>query len=138
MNDKPLTSERLSYLYFVIPPPHLVDVVSLKAENYSLVLTLKHCVGDGTSLHNASHEFLAIIAGPDAASGTPRSDAELAKLLDHEWSRRWTSLSVEGFEPIPPPTEACLLQPKTRFQAAALKVDYLRNQETFIVRAPSS
>jgi hypothetical protein len=106
-------------------------------EKYSLILVSKHCIGDGISLHYILQEFFVLIGGPDPATGVPRTDVELAKLLDNEWSRRTMSHSLEGYESIPLPTEARFLPPKSRLQAAAMKVDYLKNQESFIVRVHS-
>ncbi|KAF9503063.1 hypothetical protein BS47DRAFT_1402780 [Hydnum rufescens UP504] len=56
----------------------------------------------------------------------------LTELLDHEWSRRWASHTVLGFEPVTSPTEARMPSANSRLQAAAHKVEFLKNQETFI------
>ncbi|KAJ7653244.1 hypothetical protein DFH06DRAFT_529718 [Mycena polygramma] len=99
---------------------------------YSLVFTSLHAITDGTSVDGST--VLHIIGGPATPGGPPRSDAELLNILETEWSQRWAvpRLSQGSFEAVTPPTEARLPKPRSRFQAAALKIDYANLQRRAI------
>ncbi|KAF9506747.1 hypothetical protein BS47DRAFT_1333650 [Hydnum rufescens UP504] len=133
MNDKRphLSWDQLSS-YAFIPPSHPVDASSSKVEDFTLIFCAKHCIGDGISMHHVMAEFLATLGGLDGTTGAHRTMAQLTELLDHEWSRRWASQTVLGFEPVTSPTEARMPSANSRLQAAAHKVEFLKNQETFI------
>jgi hypothetical protein len=87
MNDNcpPLSWDQLS-CYSSIPPSHPVNASSSEVEDFTLIFCVKHCIGDGISMHHVMAEFLATLGGLDAATGAPRTTAQLAELLDHEWS----------------------------------------------------
>ncbi|KAF9504241.1 hypothetical protein BS47DRAFT_1355452 [Hydnum rufescens UP504] len=116
MNDKRphLSWDQLSS-YAFIPPPHPVDASSSKVEDFTLIFCAKHCIGDGISMHHVMAEFLATLRGLDAT----------------DWRSPNYSI-MNGFEPVTSPTEARMPSANSRLQAAAHKVEFLKNQETFI------
>ncbi|KAJ6551674.1 hypothetical protein B0H19DRAFT_1158530 [Mycena capillaripes] len=114
--------------------PCLMDLarhseVSPGIHEYEITFTLLHTLTDGTSVHaNAIFELLGGSATP---GGPPRSDAELVKILELEWSQRWRQPRV-AFEAITPAVDARLPPLRTRFQVAALKIDSMNVQRRAI------
>jgi hypothetical protein len=104
--------------------------VSPGIDEYHMAFTVLHAITDGTSAHG--NTILQFLGGSDAPGGPARSDAELMKILEMEWSRRWAQPRIE-YEIITPSAEARLPRPRSRFQAAALKIDSMNIQRRAIV-----
>ncbi|KAJ6623687.1 hypothetical protein B0H10DRAFT_1909040 [Mycena sp. CBHHK59/15] len=109
-----LSAERLSRLEIVG-----IDVSPTLAEYHMSVMTL-HSVND--SLHRLSNNVLELVGGSAAPGGPPRTDAELARLLELEWTTRWGQPRTDDV--IVPPAEARLPLPHNKFQEAAWKIDH--------------
>ncbi|KAF9551544.1 hypothetical protein CPC08DRAFT_715049 [Agrocybe pediades] len=86
------------------------NAVSTPEAQYNLLMCAPHFLGDGTSLHIATHDLLTLLAGP-------LSNAELEKELADE---------VDWLSVLPPAFESRLGVPTSRFSQAAVKVDFAR------------
>ena len=104
-----LSVERLSYL-----------VVSEEGPSFNVLFCATHYIGDGMALHQTANAFFTLLA---------LSEHDLALKLDEEWN---TAMGCT--QPIPASTESRILVPTSKFQAAAVKVDYKTDQSRLIVR----
>ncbi|KAF8218248.1 hypothetical protein K438DRAFT_1557433 [Mycena galopus ATCC 62051] len=96
---------------------------------FHLVLTVFHAITDGVG--GSGNTILTFLGGSDTLGGPPRTDNELLKVLEMEWSVRWGQPPI-GFEVITPSAEGRLPRPRSRFQAAALKIDSMNVQRRAI------
>ncbi|KAF7377821.1 hypothetical protein MSAN_00205600 [Mycena sanguinolenta] len=103
-------------------------------DEFHLALTVFHAITDGSS--GNGNRILMLLGGSNTPGGPPRTDGELLKILELEWSWRWgqprLALSPLAFEVITPSAEARLPRPRTKFQAAALKIDFMNLQRQAI------
>ncbi|KIJ46118.1 hypothetical protein M422DRAFT_29494 [Sphaerobolus stellatus SS14] len=92
--------------------------ISSSEAKYHIVMTGPHFTGDGTSLHQSTHDLLAILS-----SGKSNTDikAELEALFTNA-SPSWSTL-------LPLPVEARLPLPTSRFARAATKVNFLQSRQ---------
>lgn len=74
-----LSDNHLSYLIISTPS----DADDATEGEYDLLMCAPHFTGDGTSLHQSTHELLALLA-------SQKSDAELAEEINvsSNWVRR--------------------------------------------------
>ncbi|KAJ7712907.1 hypothetical protein DFH07DRAFT_400696 [Mycena maculata] len=96
--------------------------VSPGIEEYHIIVMTIHAVTDGVSVHRHGNIILELLCGSSTPGGPPRTDAELAYLLDLEWKMRWAQPRVG--EVIVPATEDRLPSPRSKFQMAAWTVDH--------------
>lgn len=99
-----------------------------------LLLCAAHYATDGISVNLYSHELLSLLGGPSSESdSTPRTDAQLANLLEYEWSIRWGDSACSEVHPIPAPTEERIPRSKTRLESVARVVEFNKHQGNAIV-----
>lgn len=79
-----LSDDHLSYL--IISTPHETEG---EREEYDLVMCAPHFTGDGTSLHQSTHDLLALLA-------SPMSESQLLEEL--HFSMNWVSYSTFRFK----------------------------------------
>jgi hypothetical protein len=77
-----LYDDHLSYLVISTPS----DEDDSAEREYDLLMCAPHFMGDGTSLHQSTHELLALLA-------SPMSDKQLAEGIDV--SSNWVSLYLQ-------------------------------------------
>ncbi|KAF7368912.1 hypothetical protein MVEN_00217300 [Mycena venus] len=94
--------------------------VSPGIDEFHMALSVLHAITDGTSGH--ANTILTFLGGSETPGGPLRTDEDLLKILEMEWTVRWGQRCA-SFEVITPSAEARLPQPRSRFQAAALKID---------------
>jgi hypothetical protein len=87
---------------------------------YDLLMCAPHFTGDGTSLHQSTHELLTMLA-------SKRTDEQLLEDL---------YLSADWADTLPPAFEHRCAVPKARLAKAATKVIFLLSMEREIVRYP--
>lgn len=73
--------------------------VSPGIDEFHMAFTVLHTITDGTSAH--ANNILAFLGGSDPPGGPPRTDGELLRILEVEWSLRWGKRRV-AFEIITP------------------------------------
>jgi hypothetical protein len=84
--------------------------VSSGIDEFHMAFTVLHTITDGTSAH--ANNILAFLGGSDPPGGPPRTDGELLRILEVDWSLRWGKRRV-AFEIVTPCAEA----PATALQA---------------------
>ncbi|KAF7295092.1 hypothetical protein MIND_01047500 [Mycena indigotica] len=109
---------------------------------FHMAFSSLHSITDGTSAN--IYTILQLLGGSETSGGRVRSDEELFRILEKEWSLRWrNSWDVDSFYAITPSAESRLPFPNSRFQIAAWKVDSMNVQRRAIgghafPRLPSS
>ncbi|KAJ7716383.1 hypothetical protein DFH07DRAFT_934257 [Mycena maculata] len=99
---------------------------------YHMLAMYHHGINDTLAVGGSLQITLELLGGPATPGGAPRSDVELARLLDDEWRRRW-SVARDPADVIVPATEARILGlPRSKFCEAAWKVDHQLIQKRFI------
>ncbi|KAJ6616455.1 hypothetical protein B0H10DRAFT_1395661 [Mycena sp. CBHHK59/15] len=101
-----LSNEYLSFLVISVPENLSGDHTA----DYDLLMCAPHFIGDGTALHQSTHELLCLVT-------SEKTDAELAEGLctPHDW-----------VDMLPPSVESRLSAPRSRLGKAACKVNYLQ------------
>ena len=128
-----LSNARLSYL--LASYPHSDDLCNSDATTeFNIMICAVHFLGDGMALHQTANDFFLLLGGKsnDSHDDHVRTVDELYAILDDEWKLRWAS-APEDEQPIPANTELRLPLPKGKFQDAAVKVDFRKNQDRLIV-----
>ncbi|KAJ6617549.1 hypothetical protein B0H10DRAFT_1948258 [Mycena sp. CBHHK59/15] len=97
---------------------------------YHMLVMMVHAVNDGISVYRHGDAILELVGGPAVPGGPPRTDVELAQLLDLEWRMRCSQPRADDV--IVPPTEARLPLPWTAIQDAAWKIDHQNVQRRYI------
>ncbi|KAJ7471271.1 hypothetical protein B0H11DRAFT_1867869 [Mycena galericulata] len=120
-----VSSERISRLYVM---KH--GAVSPGLEEYHFVLMMMHAVNDGLAVHQHCDMIFELLCGSTTPGGRPRTDVELAHLLDLEWKMRWGEPRVG--EVIVPATEDRFPSPRSKFQQSAWRVDHQNVQRRAI------
>ncbi|KAJ7661230.1 hypothetical protein B0H17DRAFT_1020371 [Mycena rosella] len=87
---------------------------------YHMAFTVLHAITDGTSAHGSL--ILELLGGSTTSNGPARTDLELLRVLEMEWTKRWGQPRVT-FEVITPSAEARLPRPRSKLQAATWKID---------------
>ncbi|KAJ7913894.1 hypothetical protein B0H13DRAFT_1612148 [Mycena leptocephala] len=106
------------------------DEVSPGIHEFYFVFMLHHMINDSRGMHQTIQSIFELLGGPATPGGSPRTDAELAKILDHEWRQRWDAHAHGG---IVPATEVRILGlARSKFHEAAWKVDNQSIQRRFI------
>ena len=119
-----LSNDTLSYL---VVSPNLTSREGDQIE-CDLLMCAPHFIGDGTALHQSTHELLCLLA-------SPRCDEELCQELGV--TPNWVSIvqraslgglinSREQLDILPPAFETRLKVPSSAFQKAASKVNVLK------------
>ncbi|KAJ7512893.1 hypothetical protein B0H11DRAFT_1697933 [Mycena galericulata] len=122
-----LSADRLSAL-------HVADhgEVSPGMNEYHLMPLYHHGINDGLAMMESINLIIELLGGPATPGGTPRSDVELAQLLDDEWKRRW-GIARDPDDVIVVATEARILGlPRSKLAQAAWRVDHQLVQRRFI------
>ncbi|KAJ7736888.1 hypothetical protein B0H16DRAFT_111074 [Mycena metata] len=102
---------------------------------FHFVIMYHHMINDTLAGQQTTHFIFELLAGPATPGGPPRTDNELAKILDDEWRQRWGG-ARHPHHAIVPATEVRVLGlARSKFCDAAWKVDNLNIQKKFIVRA---
>ncbi|EJU05458.1 hypothetical protein DACRYDRAFT_46425 [Dacryopinax primogenitus] len=105
-----LSKEQPAYLLF--------GQRDLEQAEFHFCLCTTHYLGDGMALHKTANEFFSLL-------GEGMCDAELFKLLDHEWTERYSTTEDHRDSPIPQPLEEKLPPlPAQSFARYAARVDY--------------
>ncbi|KAJ6460966.1 hypothetical protein C8R45DRAFT_536177 [Mycena sanguinolenta] len=108
--------------------------VSSGIDEFHLALTVFHAITDGST--GNGNRILWLLGGSNTPGGPPRTDGELLKILELEWSWRWGQsrlvFSPLTFEVITPAAETRLPRPRSKFQAAAFKIDFMNMQRRAI------
>ncbi|KAJ7636962.1 hypothetical protein FB45DRAFT_789120 [Roridomyces roridus] len=79
-------------------------------DEWNLLMCAPHFIGDGTALHQSTHELLALLS-------SEKTDAELIEQLSTP--KIWIDL-------LPPSVESRLPVPRSRFARAVCKINYLQ------------
>jgi hypothetical protein len=109
--------------------------VSQSTHEFQLIFMLHHMINDTLAVYATEQHMCELLGGSATPGGPLRTDAELAKALDHEWMRRWGALRV-AHDPIVAATEVRILElSQSKFQEAAWKVDNQNIQKQSIVRS---
>ncbi|KAJ7125782.1 hypothetical protein C8R43DRAFT_1029260 [Mycena crocata] len=99
---------------------------------YHLITLYHHAINDSLAVASMVDTMLELWAG--SPSGTPggplRTDAELAKILQDEWTLRWGNARTDDV--IVPSTEVRLGLQTNKFFDAAWKVDYENVQRRYV------
>ncbi|KAJ7485656.1 hypothetical protein FB451DRAFT_1083131 [Mycena latifolia] len=96
-------------------------------EEFEILILTLHAINDGISAHRLADTLLELLGGGEPG-GAPRTDAELARLLEMEWTARWDCSRVDANAVIVPATEGHFLQPRSKLQNAAWAVDHANVQ----------
>ncbi|KAJ7150987.1 hypothetical protein C8R43DRAFT_1005842 [Mycena crocata] len=99
-----LSNDHLSYL--VISEPEIIPDDEIA--RYDILMCAPHFIGDGTSLHQSTHELLSLVT-------SEKSNAELAQEL--EKSQNWQDV-------LPLSVESRLSPPSSALGRAACKINY--------------
>ncbi|KAJ7731119.1 hypothetical protein DFH07DRAFT_847631 [Mycena maculata] len=102
-----LSNDYLSYL--VISEPESASD-SGETSVYHILMCAPHFIGDGTALHQSTHELLSLVS-------SEMTDAELIRELDKP--QNWVDL-------LPSSVESRLRAPSSAFGKAACKINYLQ------------
>ncbi|KAJ7485659.1 hypothetical protein FB451DRAFT_1432253, partial [Mycena latifolia] len=95
------------------------------AHEYHLIIMAHHAINEGLSFQRISDAMLQLLGGSDTAGGHPRSDVELAQILDQEWRKRWSHVPRAIDDVIVPATETRLSRGlRSKFHEAAWRVDH--------------
>ncbi|KAJ7038000.1 hypothetical protein C8F04DRAFT_1327940 [Mycena alexandri] len=106
--------------------------VSPGIHEFHLHFMSAHMTSDSLAVQQAIHSVFELLAGPATPGGAPRTDAELAKLLNQEWRVRWGDAHLVH-DAIVSSTEVRLLGlPQSKFCEVAWKVDNHNVQKKFI------
>ncbi|KAJ7032734.1 hypothetical protein C8F04DRAFT_645011 [Mycena alexandri] len=106
--------------------------VSPGVHEFHFVLMYHHMINDTLAVQQTTHFIFELLAGPATPGGLPRTDNELAKILDHEWRQRWGG-ARHPHDAIVPATEVRVLGlAQSKFREAAWKVDNQNIQKKFI------
>ncbi|KAF8480627.1 hypothetical protein JB92DRAFT_3040573 [Gautieria morchelliformis] len=107
-----LSNDSLSYLV-VSQMPSQGD-----SDEFDLFMCAPHFIGDGTSLHQSTHDLIVLLA-------SQKSDAQLLHDLEAQLERKQSSwLSV-----LPPSLESRLRMPSSPLLLATHKIAFLLNQQ---------
>ncbi|KAJ7867715.1 hypothetical protein B0H14DRAFT_332534 [Mycena olivaceomarginata] len=113
-----LSANHLSRLDFA-----LHGHVSQSTHEFQLIFMLHYMINDTLGVYATEQHMCELLGGSATPGGPPRTDAELAKVLDHEWMQRWGALCV-AHDLIVAATEVRILGlSQSKFQEAAWKVD---------------
>ncbi|KAK7044526.1 hypothetical protein R3P38DRAFT_2508687 [Favolaschia claudopus] len=105
--------------------------VSSHIYEFELFVMFAHLISDAIGLQASIQCVLELVGGSDTPGGAPRSDADLRKILEAEWVKRWGKQAMKDV--LAPATEARIMGAEwTRFQDAAWKVDNDNIQRGFI------
>jgi hypothetical protein len=108
--------------------------ISPGVHEFHFVLMTHHMINDARAILQTINRIFELLGGSATPGGVPRTDAELAKVLDHEWMQRWGA-PREAHNGIVPATEVRILGlARSKFREAAWKVDNRNMQKRFIVR----
>ncbi|KAJ7098306.1 hypothetical protein C8R44DRAFT_811305 [Mycena epipterygia] len=101
-----LSNEYLSYL--IISEPE--DISDHEASEYHILMCAPHFIGDGTALHQSTHELICLLT-------SEKTNAELAEEL--EKPQNWADI-------LPLSVESRLSAPASALGRAACKINYLQ------------
>ncbi|KAF7360553.1 hypothetical protein MVEN_00786400 [Mycena venus] len=106
--------------------------VSPGIHEFHLVFMLHHMINDSLAMHETQHLMCELLGGSATPNGNPRTDADLRKILDHEWMRRFGTSRV-AHDAIVPATEVKILGlARSKLHDAAWRVDNQNIQKRFI------
>ncbi|KAJ7621118.1 hypothetical protein FB45DRAFT_838882 [Roridomyces roridus] len=112
-----LSSQRISGLDVAKHGP-----VSPGLEEYHILIMTIHAINDGVALHRHCDMILQLLCGSATPGGPPRTDAELLRLLELEWTMRCGAPREDAI--IVPATEDRLPSPRSKFQLSAWTIDH--------------
>ncbi|KAJ3733128.1 hypothetical protein DFJ43DRAFT_1138159 [Lentinula guzmanii] len=107
--SRTLSDERMSYLV-ISTPSHPEPSTDDDEGNYDLLMCAPHFIGDGASLHQCTHELLALLASPQTTHGLMQSLIQPSN---------WVEL-------LPPALESRLPALSSGIGKAAAKVNFLQ------------
>ncbi|KAF7344430.1 hypothetical protein MSAN_01924200 [Mycena sanguinolenta] len=97
--------------------------VSKGVHEFHLSFNFHHMMNDALTMYKTQDVMFELLGGSATPGGPTRTDAELAKVLEHEWMLRWGA-HRHAHDAIVPATEVRILGlPQSKFQEAAWKVD---------------
>ncbi|KNZ74090.1 hypothetical protein J132_08207 [Termitomyces sp. J132] len=113
-----LSNTQLSCLIISSPilRPYDMDDCSSKEHNYDLLMCAPHFTGDGTSLHQCTHDLLELFA-------SSMSDEDMLASID--LSEPWASTRLK----LPPAFESRCTVPRGKFARGVAKVNFLMTKE---------
>ncbi|KAF7356313.1 hypothetical protein MVEN_00963600 [Mycena venus] len=107
--------------------------VSPGVHEFHIAFMFHHMINDSLAVYQTQNLVCELLGGSSSPGGAPRTDAELAKILDHEWMQRWGAQRLPQDDAIVPATEVRILGlPPSKFHDAAWKVDNQKIQQRFI------
>ncbi|KAJ7185367.1 hypothetical protein C8R46DRAFT_936763 [Mycena filopes] len=106
--------------------------VSPGVHEFHLLLMFHHMINDTLALQETINNIFELLAGPATPGGPPRTDDELAKILDHEWRQRWGGARHAHDAIVPAAEERVLGLSPSKFCELAWKVDGHNVQKKFI------
>lgn len=133
-----LSNENMSYLVISMGES-LKENQGSEVADYDLFMCAPHFTGDGTSLHQATHDFLTLLA-------SVKEDAQLLQELEFplNWVSNcfacpcWLYISLTcaiQADKLPPAFETRCPQPRNIFARAVSQVNFLKTLEKEIVRS---
>ncbi|KAF8151295.1 hypothetical protein B0H34DRAFT_664769 [Crassisporium funariophilum] len=105
-----LSDEHLSHLVISTTESTPMDTVTPEYHVYDLLMCAPHFIGDGTSLHQATHDFLSLLS-------STATNSEMTGELNND--AKW-------IDALPPAFETRVDVPTGAFAKIASKVDYIR------------
>ncbi|KAJ6495393.1 hypothetical protein C8R45DRAFT_1095028 [Mycena sanguinolenta] len=97
--------------------------VSSGVHEFHLDFKFLHMMNDALTIFKTQNIMFELLGGSATPGGPIRTDAELAKVLEHEWLLRWGP-QRHAHDAIVPATEVRIMGlPQSKFQEAAWRVD---------------
>ncbi|CAK5261960.1 unnamed protein product [Mycena citricolor] len=120
-----LSAASLTYLQV-----ELENDVSPGVGAYKMMLYTPHFVLDARGIYALHNELLEMMGGHYGSELRPKTDAELVKMLESEWMRRWDR-PQDAQDAIVPSSESRLKVPQSAVDLAEYKTDYENVQKQF-------
>ncbi|KAK7044511.1 hypothetical protein R3P38DRAFT_2509223 [Favolaschia claudopus] len=122
-----LSSERLSGIDIA-----LHGEISAGIHEFHFVYMLHHMINDSLAMHRAQDHMCELLGGSEIPGGPPRTDLELGKILEREWTQRCSAQRIPHHAIIPSAEDRIQGRSQSKFRDAAWMVDHENIQKRFI------
>ncbi|KAK7044521.1 hypothetical protein R3P38DRAFT_2690151 [Favolaschia claudopus] len=122
-----LSSDRLSSIHIA-----LHGEVSPGIHEFHFVYMLHHMINDSIAMYRTQDLMCELLGGSETPGGLPRTDFELGKILEREWTQRCGAQRIPHHAIIPSAEDRIQGRTPSKFRDAAWMVDNENIQKRFI------
>lgn len=102
-------------------------------QEFSFLTGVAHVAMDGIGTHMSFQVFFELLGGVSLRTGISRTDEELMRILEDEWTLRYGP-SAQRISVLPPSVE----ERAPSYDTVAARADFVADQARYIVSSPKS